>query len=82
MFAKVGKDLVGGKEFLRLEWALADNSEKGIIEPIGILDLKKVPKTDTVKALRVQDGAEVKSVADIMKADQLKKIGSVEFGTA
>ena len=82
MFAKVGKDLVGGKEFLRLEWALADNSEKGIIEPMGILDLKKVPKTDTVKALRVQDGAEVKSVADIMKADQLKKIGSVEFGTA
>ncbi len=81
-FAKVGKDLVGGKEFLRLEWALADNSEKGTIEPIGILDLKKVQKSDTVKALRVQDGVEAKSVADMIKAEQTKKIGSVEFGTA
>lgn len=82
MFAKVGKDLVGGKEFLRLEWALADNGEKGVIEPVGILDLKKAQKSDTVKALRVQDGAEVKSVADIIKAEQFRKIGSVEFGTA
>lgn len=80
MFAKVGKDLLGGKEFLRLEWA-ADN-EKGVIEPIGILDLNKVSKSDTVKALRVQDGAEAKTVADIIKAEQFRKIGSVEFGTA
>lgn len=83
MFAKVGKDLVGGKEFLRLEWALADSgAEKGVIEPVGILDLKKVQKSDTIKALRVEDGAEAKSVADIIKAEQFKKLGSVEFGTA
>lgn len=80
MFAKVGKDLLGGKEFLRLEWAA--DSEKGLIEPIGILDLNKVSKSDTVKALRVQDGAEAKTVADIIKAEQFRKIGSVEFGTA
>ncbi len=82
MFARVGKDLVGGKEFLRLEWALADNGEKGVIEPIGILDLNKVQKGDTIKALRVQDGAEASSVANIIKAEQFRKVGSVEFGTA
>lgn len=82
MFAKVGRDLVGGKEFLRLEWALADSGEKGVIEPIGILNLQKMQNNDTIKAIRVQDGADFKSVADMMKVDQLKKLGTVEFGTA
>ncbi len=82
MFAKVGRDLVGGKEFLRLEWALADSGEKGVIEPIGIFNLQKMQNNDTIKAIRAQNGADVKSIADMVKVDQLKKLGTVEFGTA
>lgn len=82
MFAKVGKDLIGGKEYLRLEWALADNSEKGFIEPIGILDLAKVQKTEPIQAMPVQNGSDAKSIASMMKADQFNKLGAIEFGTA
>lgn len=81
-FEKIGKDLLGGKDFLRLEWSLPDSGEKGVIEPIGVLNLQKIQKNDTLKAFRVEKGASSGTISALMKPDQFKKLGPVEFSTA
>lgn len=75
-----GKDLLGGQEFLRLEWAVPDSGEKGVIEPVGIINLQKMPKNDTLKALRVSDGISTGAVAALN--GQFTKLGAAEFSTA
>ena len=43
-FGSIKKDLVGGKEFLQIDWSASDGQEKGTIAPIGIVNLDRLIK--------------------------------------
>ncbi|NLE01199.1 MAG: hypothetical protein GX640_15135 [Fibrobacter sp.] len=81
-FGKIKKDILGGNEFLRIEWSVPKTDEKGSIEPVGIVDLSKVSTDQKIMAVHVQDGSNADAVSGAIKPEQLQKIGSTEFATA
>lgn len=78
----VGKDFVGGSEYLSLQWTVPGSEEKGTIEPIGILNIQKMKKTEPVKAVHVANDAKVASVSDAIKDQNFIKVGANEFAAA
>jgi hypothetical protein len=81
-FGKIKKDVLGGSEYLNLEWSVSGTEEKGSIGPIGIVDLSKIAKTESVKAVRVKDGCGSNDAQAGIKNEQFGKIGKIEFATA
>jgi len=57
----VGTGLLGGKDFLKVEWSLPGTKEKGSLFPIGIVDLDKLPALEPLHAAK----AAAASVADL-----------------
>ena len=80
-FGKLNKKLVGGEEFIQIEWEIKGTDDKGTIAPIGIADLTKLVSTDTVKAVKIGDD---KSAKDAVAAigNKFAKLGSVSYGMA
>jgi len=78
--AKVNSSILGGTDYLKLEWAA--DSQKGEISPIGILALDKMPKVAPLQAKKVDSAAALKAVADIVKDDQFVKFGARTFALA
>ncbi|MCX7726645.1 MAG: hypothetical protein N2053_07325 [Chitinispirillaceae bacterium] len=71
-FGSIKKNLIGGEEYLQIQWSLPGTKEKGTIEPIGIADLSTI-KSDTVSAIRFSE--------DIKIEDVPSKIGEKSYQT-
>lgn len=79
-FGSIKRNLLGGEEFLQVQWSLPGTKEKGTIEPIGIADLSTI-KSDTVKAIKLSEGITVDEAASKMgeKSYQTGKV-TYSFG--
>lgn len=75
--AKVKKPVIGGSDFLKIEWAA--DSQKGEILPFGIVNLNKIPKYEPVKAKSVDDGVAFKALAENVKDEQFYKCGAKQY---
>ena len=81
-FGKLKKDIVGGTGYLKLDWEIKGEQQKGTISPIGIVDLEKMEKAAPVAAIGVKDGAKMSEVGAAVKDENFSKTGSVQFATA
>jgi hypothetical protein len=78
-FGSIKKDLVGGKEFLQIDWSASDGQEKGTIAPIGIVNLDKVNKSEPLKALRVASDVSLSAVASAVKNENFSTVGNFRY---
>lgn len=78
----INRSLLGGEEYLRLNWSISGIDEKGTLEPIGIVDLNKMPKTAVVATQHVADGSDKKAVAGLVVDAQFKMVGGIACAPA
>jgi hypothetical protein len=78
--AKVNSSVLGGLDYLKIEWAA--DSQKAEILPFGILALEKLPKTEPVQIKKVDSTASLKAIADGLKDTDFAKIGTHSYALA
>lgn len=80
-FTSLKKKLIGGEEYVKIEWSISGTKDKGTIEPIGIADLSNLPETTPVAAVKIDDGIAAKDAAAKITGD-FNKTGSTEYAFA
>lgn len=75
--AKLGSNVLGGKDFLTIEWGA--DSLKGEVAPFGIVALDKVAKKAPLQVKSVDSNATLKTVAENTRDDQFVKCGTRSF---
>jgi hypothetical protein len=78
--AKTDKNIIGGINFLKIEWAADGN--KGTSEPIGVVNLDKLPKVTPINCNLVDEKVALKDMPALVKDDQMVKVGNRSFGAA
>jgi len=78
--AKVNSSVLGGMDYLKIEWAA--DSQKAEILPFGILALEKLPKTAPVQIKMVDSTASLKAIAEGLKETDFAKIGTFSYALA
>jgi hypothetical protein len=75
-----GSALVGGKDFLRIDWTVPGTKEKGSLFPIGVVNLDKAPKTEPLHALKSKDAIDNKNWATLIAGVKYAGVKGNEFG--
>ncbi len=75
--AKVNSSVLGGLDYLKIEWSA--DSQKAEILPFGILALEKIPKTALVQIRKADSTASLKVIADGLKDADFAKIGTHSY---
>jgi hypothetical protein len=79
----VGRNLVGGRSYLKIDWSIPGvTGAKGVLLPIGIVALDKLPKNETIAVPRVKDGADAAAVVSSVKETDFHALGAVKFAFA
>jgi hypothetical protein len=75
-----GSPLVGGKEFLRIEWNLPGSKDKVMLFPFGVVNLDKIPKVEPLHAVKVKDAINAKNWATLISGVKYASVKGDEFG--
>ena len=49
-FTKINKDFIGGESYLKIHWKILGSKKNGYLAHIGIADLSKKEKTETLES--------------------------------
>jgi hypothetical protein len=74
-----GTSLLGGKDFLKIEWSLPGTKDKGSLFPVGIVDVDKIAKTEPLHAAKVAAAVDQNSVADLCAKAKFTPLKGSEF---
>lgn len=80
-FGSLKKKLVGGEEYIKIDWSISGTKDKGTIEPIGIANLTALPETSPMTAVKVDDGIAAKDVSGKITG-KFNKTGATEYAFA
>lgn len=74
-FGAIKKQLLGGDEYLQVEWAVPGGNDKGVVEPFGIVS------ESVYKGLAPVTAAKVKTADDLsqFKGDQFQTLGDIKI---
>ncbi len=75
----VKQSLVGGTSFIRIGWSIPGTDNKGILAPLGIVSLDKLPPPPVVSVARVSDGADAAAIAAAVKDVDFKTVANVKL---
>ncbi|HLV32452.1 MAG TPA: hypothetical protein VKY57_12855 [Chitinispirillaceae bacterium] len=76
----INKDIVGGTEFLELNWSVAGSDESGSVGPVGIVKLEEKKDVEDLLAAPVKKRSDIDDV--VSKFEKPNKVGNFEFVTA
>jgi hypothetical protein len=74
-----GANLIGGKDFLKIEWSIPGTKEKGTLFPVGIVNLDKIDKSEPLHAVKVQALPDGQSVAEVAANAKFTSVKGNEF---
>jgi hypothetical protein len=72
--------LCGGKDFLRIDWSIPGTKEKGMLFPVGVVNLDKLPKIEPFHAAKVKDAIYAKNWASLIGGVKYTSVKGNEFG--
>jgi hypothetical protein len=75
-----GTSLLGGKDFLRIDWSIPGTKDKGMLFPIGVVNLDKVPKVEPIHAAKVKDAIDAKNWSTLIAGAKYSTVKGNEFG--
>jgi hypothetical protein len=61
----IGSVMLGGKDFLNIEWNVTGTKENGNLFPVGIVNLDKITPVKPLYAKKIQNGIDEKSIGNI-----------------
>lgn len=74
-----GTSLLGGKDYLKIEWSVPGITDKGYCAPIGIVAADKINKIQPMHVAKASAAPDIKSIAGIVKDKQFLKVQNAEF---
>jgi hypothetical protein len=74
-----GSGLLGGKDFLKVEWSVPGATDKGFCAPVGIVTNDKIGKIQPSHVAKAALAFDIKNIADLVKGKQFSKIQNQEF---
>jgi hypothetical protein len=74
-----GTGLIGGRDFLRINWSVPGAKDSGSCAPIGIANIDKLPKCDTLHAAKSAEEVGANSFAAAAKSAKFTKVKDQEF---
>jgi hypothetical protein len=74
-----GSGLLGGKDFLKVEWSVPGATDKGFCAPVGIVTNDKIGKIQPSHVAKAALAVDIKNIADLVKGKQFSKIQNQEF---
>jgi hypothetical protein len=75
----VGTSLLGGKDFLKVEWSIPGTKDKGSLFPVGIVNIDKLGKVEPLHALKVAALVDQNSVADLAAKAKFTSVKGSDF---
>jgi hypothetical protein len=72
--------LCGGKDFLRLDWSIPGTKDKGMMFPVGVVNLDKLPKIEPLHAVKVKDAIDAKNWASLTGSVKYASVKGNDFG--
>ena len=79
---QAGVPLLGGRDFLRINWNVPGSKDSGVCAPIGIVNLEKMGKSDSLRAAKKQEEIDLKNVAAAAQGLKFNKIKDQEIALA
>ena len=79
---RAGLAMFGGRDFLKITWNVPGTKDSGVCAPIGIVNLDKLPKTDSLRAAKKAEETDVKNVAPAAGGMKFSKIKDREVAFA
>ncbi len=73
--------MLGGTQYVTVEWALTDTAIKGSVFPVGVLAIEKVASKDSLKIGKVANGADCAAAAAAIGKKPFTKVGTYEIGS-
>jgi len=74
-----GTSLLGGKDFVKIEWSVPGAPDKGYCAPVGIVSGEKINKIQPVHVAKASAGSDIKNIAALVKDKQFLKVQNAEF---
>ena len=82
-FGPVKQNLVGGRSYIRIDWSIpGTTTSKGVISPIGIVALDKLPQPETIAVPHAKEDADAAAVVSSVKEADYKKAGMATLAFA
>ena len=75
-----GTALCGGKDFLRIDWSIPGTKDKGMLYPIGVVNLDKLPKVEPIHATKVKEAIDAKNWSSLIAGVKYVNVKGNEFG--
>lgn len=75
----IGKDLVGGHDYLKIEWKIPGSDDHGYCAPFGIVDLDAMGPPKVLEADSLQGELNEENVQGLLK-DTFRTLGESGFG--
>ncbi len=77
--ANIEKEIVGGKDFLKVEWNVVGNDEKGVVEPFGIVKLNGESEKSALKCKKISCALEASALKSVLKEKDFIAVGNNMF---
>lgn len=74
-----GSTLMGGRDFLKINWSIPGGKDSGSCAPVGIVNIDKIMKSDSMHAARSNEEIDAKNAANAVKSAKFTKIKDQEF---
>ncbi len=74
-----GTNLLGGKDFLKVEWSIPGTKDKGSLFPVGIVNIDKLGKMEPLHASKVSAPVDANNVAALASAAKFTGVKGNEF---
>lgn len=79
---KVDRTVVGGFDYLGIEWSIPGRTDKGICEPFGLVEVAKWPAGEMISVRKCGAGTDVKSVVGGIKESDVRTVGGLSYALA
>ena len=76
------QNLIGGRSYLKINWSIPGTTNKGSIEPVGVVALDKLPQPQKVVVSRAAEGADIAAVISSIKDADYQTVAPAGFGLA
>ncbi len=74
-----GTGLIGGKDFIKIEWNVIGAADKGYCSPIGIVSAEKINKVKPLHVSKASGQFDPKNIAGLISGKQFTKVQNREF---
>jgi hypothetical protein len=74
-----GSSLLGGFDYLGIDWSIPGSKDKGICEPFGLVVIKQWPAGEVIPVRKIAEGVAAGDVAAQVKAEEYRAVGAGKY---